>query len=260
MSLIYLITSLPSLKLGAKSTMTRSEFTRAARELLTGQDRSELELAFQIEEVETTTNLIQASKLGLESAIENLDEHQQSRRRDADREGRYLPAWIVKDRPHQLLMRYWYQCVRKRAHSSFLRDYARQNLNLEEMIAALICRQQDLDHSAFVAQMEGGFDSTWKMIMTRLDEPDMGISRRYSGYHHLRETLELEDFVQMEKRLNRLRWQIIDRCLSTELFSIDAVLAFYFRLRIIERESSWSEEQGSAILDQILQRSIKDSI
>ncbi|MDJ0837705.1 MAG: DUF2764 family protein [Acidobacteriota bacterium] len=255
MSLIYLITSLPVVEPGQPPPLGMDEFAATARSHLEGADRHELEQVLLVSEIDKTILARNRKMLGLpiDSQDTPFEEYQRQRALAADREERLLPAWALKDRPMHLLLRYWFQKVYKHARSHFLKRYSALWLNTEEMLAGLLCKLEGMDPQKFLTQMEGGIDSTWKVIMAHYGDHDLGIAGRLRNYPEVREVLQMTDLAQMEQRLDVLRRRLIDRCLGTETFSIGQVLAYYFRLRLVHREAARDAEKGRAMLDDILQ-------
>lgn len=245
MSLVYLITGLPKLNLKQTPPITLKAFTdRACDSIQDGAGRRDLDLLLLQEDVDRTTRRAQQSILGLKPLGEE---------KGPESIPRPLPAWLSEDRPHHVLMRLWRRHLYKHAQSAFLKEWARQSLNLEELIAAQLCRQEEMSKDAFLTQMEGGFDSTWRMAVSHYDDPDLGLSKRLNFHQQVVEALRLEDFVEMEERLESLRWRMIEACMGLDGFSVDAVLAYYLKLRILERRAARNRDKGMIVLENMLQ-------
>ncbi len=242
MSLVYLITGLPRLSLNHAPPINREQFkARALANMGRGSGLRDLNLLLLLEDVEAATGRANAEQLGLHPP------------EDAKPMGRKLPTWLSEDRPHHVLSRLWRRRLYQYASSHFLKNWSRESLNLEELIAALLCRAEGMTQTDFLIQMEGGFDSTWKMSISHYEDPDMGLSKRLNYYQYVAEALRMEDFEAMERRLDSLRWRMIEACLGLETFSNDVVLAYYLKLRILERRFGRSEERGREIMESLLQ-------
>jgi len=255
MSLVYLLTSLPALELGTAPPLSRATFAEMVRDILAPRDRLEVEQALLLDEVAETVSLRFRTMVHqpLDEKNSELGEIMRHRALEADRKGNLMPPWILKERPLHLMARYWFQKAYSFSHSAFMRDYVRMWLNLEEMIAGCLCKQEGMDHAAFMLHMEGGFDSTWKVMVQSWDQADLGLSSRLRNFDYVRETLQMDDLLEMERRFDELRWKLIDRCLGPDPFSIDQVLAYFFRLRLVERVAARDAEAGRAFLDEILE-------
>lgn len=253
MSLVYFITSLPKLNLGQPAPISREDFVASARKHLTGEARKDFELTLLVEEVERTTGILYEEMIERgEVGTGKLGGLIRQGLNAAKRRESEVPEWVLKARPYHLLMRQWYRSVYNEAQSPFLREWTRFSLNLDEVTAGLLCKMEGMSADDFLRHMEGGFDSSWRVMVAHYDDADLGVGKRFAWYSQVKEALSLDDPEEMEKRLNRIRWKAIDACLGTDLFSMDTVLAYYFRLRILEREASWDVEKGSKILDEIL--------
>ena len=257
MSLVYFITTLPPLQPGMEPPMTGAQFVAAARENLDGRMLQDLALLFLLHEVAQTTRTLNQAELGLIPENTDVAGQQHDRWVEADRANRLLPRWVVAGLPHEVLMRRWFQSMYRYARSPFLQQYARMSLNLGETVAGLLCKQEGLSFEAFRNHMKGGFDSTWRVILQHYDAPDLGLSKRLAFFGEVAELLTLDDFPEMERRLNRVRWKLIDSCAGPDIFCVDTVLAWFLKLRILEREASWNRKEGEAVLDQLLNFSIE---
>jgi len=254
MSLVYLLTSLPALELGESPPMSLTEFAVTARTHLVGSARREIEQALLLDEIERTAHFRNRVMLNLpaddqDHAIEDLT---RERAHLADTHGHLMPPWALKQRPLHLLLRYWFQKAYRFSHAPFMREYIRMWLNLEEMIAGCLCKQENMERAAFMSHMEGGFDSTWKVMVQSYDQPDLGLGNRLRNFNYVREICQLADVAEMERRFDQLRWALIERCLGPDPFTVDQVLAYFFRLRLVTRVAARDETRGMEILDAIL--------
>ncbi len=255
MSLIYLVTRLPRLTLGEPAPMSRADFILMARDALEGTDLVEFERAAMLEEVEETVRTLHRARQEASQgrAVERGVYARLHRRPTAlGRAVRDLPDWVLEPAPqHVLLRRYWQRLIQE-SRSKFMRDYANFLVDIEESSTALRCQREQLSRSEFLEQMSGHFDLSSRVIVDHYEQPDLGIATRFAWWPRLIAALDDEDRVEGERALHRLRFAAIEQIRSTDTFSIDVVLASYFQLRIVERESSWDKDKGLAVLDQVL--------
>ena len=59
------------------------------------------------------------------------------------------------------------------------------------------------------------------------------------------------DILTGERAIIDVQWRKIGELPVPDLFSAETVMAFYLRLRLLEREHSWDLERGQAVLDEI---------
>lgn len=255
MSLIYLVTRLPKLTLGEPAAITRADLIVQARGSLEGDDLVELERAAMLEEVEETVRSLHRARESSAAGkpVELAAFVRTERTRTAlERDPRDLPDWVLDPAPqHVLMRRYWQHLVQSSA-SPFLREYGRFQVNLEEALTALRCQREQLPRTEFLKQMSGHFDSSARVIIDHYEQPDLGIGHRFAWWPRMLAAFGEQDRVEGERAIHRLRFGVIEQLKGIATFSVDVVLATYFQLRIIERESSWDHDKGLATLDQVL--------
>ncbi len=255
MSLIYLVTRLPKLTLGEPPPIQLEDLVRQARASLEGENLEELERALLLEEVEETVRVLHRARLAVEAG-ERVElptfARTERARTGLDRAVRDLPDWVLDPVPQHVLLRRYYQHLVTDTKSEPLRAYAKLVVNIEEASTALRCEREQLTRPAFLAQMSGHFDSSARVIVDSIGQPDFGIGQRFAWWPRLVAALAAEDRVEGERALDRERFAAIDTLEGTATFSVEAVLAAYYRLRIIAREASWDRKAGLATLDRIL--------
>jgi hypothetical protein len=151
-----------------------------------------------------------------------------------------------------VLYRRWLHLLYERATSSFLKSYAEFSVDLKETLTTLIAAREDMSKAQFLKQMEGHFDSAAQVLVSHYEQSELGVEGRFPWFPRVKAALEMDDLVEMERSLNRLRWEQFERMKGAELFSIDNVLGSYFQLRILEREASWDRVEGERLLEAAL--------
>jgi hypothetical protein len=253
-SLVYLLTRLPKLKLGEAPAVTRVQFLPEALSALEGRDREELVRAAMLEEIEETVRAqhhaqVENPSIAPVELIDAIRIHRQPTPLGIAHGD--LPEWVLEPAPqHVLLRRYWQHLAQ--SSSAFLKGFASFEVNLEEVITGMRCQREKLTRAEFIEQMSGRFDSASRVIVNNYEAPDLGIGNRFSWFGHVKAAMDDEDKLEGERVLDRLRFVAIDNLRGTDAFSIDSVLATYFQLRIVEREASWDADEGRKRLDQIL--------
>jgi hypothetical protein len=255
MSLVYLVTSLPRLKRGAPPPLSKEELIRSARQHVEGPDRDELERVLLLEEIEETARLMSAAYTENPdiSSGELTTLLRASRNPTPDGPPpSELPDWVMMPLPQHVLYRRFFHLLYEKATSPFVHSVAAFEVDLYEVLTALLAEKEDMSKKDFLHQMEGAFDSAARVIVDNWEGPTLGVEDRFPWFKRVEIALELRDFVQIEMELNRLRWEQLDKLRGVDQFSIDAVLCTYFQLRILEREASWHRERGEALLEQAL--------
>jgi hypothetical protein len=249
-SLVYLITGLPRLRRGESAPISRPEFVRRCRDILTGRDREEFELLVREESVEETV------RLTLKGELEGLNEQERLASILRDRTdgvpADQLPSWLR--RPgllRQLLRRHYFEVTRQ-ARTQFLLRWAHFRVDIGELVTALLCRSEGMSRDAFLVQMEGSFDASAPVIIRRWQDPDLGIGTRFPWVPRVIAAVQMEDLQAMSRELDNVMWAKIEELSTHDLFTIETLLAYYLQLRIVGREASWNAERGQQVLDRIL--------
>lgn len=250
MSLVYLITGLPLLRRGEAAPLTRAELVRRCRDILQGRHRAEFERLLQVEAVEETV------RLTLRGELAELGEQELAASVLLDREDgvarEHLPDWLLRPAPqHQLLRRHYHELTRA-AQTEFLRRWANFRVDVGEVLTALLCRAEGMGREAFLVQMEGSFDASAPVIMRHWDEPDLGLGGRFAWLPKVAAAVELDDLLEMSRALDGVLWAKLEELSTEPLFSVETLLAYYLKLRIVEREASWDAARGQQVLDRIL--------
>jgi len=66
-----------------------------------------------------------------------------------------------------------------------------------------------------------------------------------------------ENLMEAEKMLMRLQWQRLDEITAQNLFSLDVILAYGVKLKILERLAAFRTEDGSKMLEEIAAQSVE---
>lgn len=251
MGLVYLITGLPRLVRGAPPPLARADFVARCRSELEGSDLAEFERLLMLESVEETVRLTLAAQLDDPNvAPATLNAAVLTARRDG-KTVEQLPPWLRRPLPqHRLLQRHYFELTRG-AKTSFLRDWANFVVDVEEVKTAVMCRAEGLDKTAFLAQMQGNFDASASVIINHYEDPNLGLEQRFTWLGKVIEAFEDEDLLRGERTLCEIMWARIETLNRYDLFSVEYVLAYYLKLRSLERSASWDAEKGKATFEQI---------
>ncbi|GEM_PF-3156709 len=255
MSLVYLLTGLPPLHRGAEAPISLNAFIAVVRANLEGKERTEFERLALLEEVEAGVR-VQSEALLDNPSIKGQELRAAMYDRDPATEGgtavSELPEWMHRPRPLRAhLRRFWHDVVEETGNL-FLREWAMFIVDLQEVCTALLAKRRELKQDEFLVQMRGSFDTTSRYIIAHYDAADAGIGDRFAWVGEAIAALDNDDLQAGERALNDIRWRSLDALVGTDPFGLDAVLAYYLRLRIVRQEASWTAEKGQAVLDNVL--------
>lgn len=69
----------------------------------------------------------------------------------------------------------------------------------------------------------------------------------------------LKNPLQREQALDRFRWQQLDERSGFDMFSLESILAYGLKLRIVERWATLNEEDGRVRAEDLIEQRSKDS-
>ncbi len=159
---------------------------------------------------------------------------------------------LINNKLFHLIMRKFQYKVIHTAKSEFFKNFISFLVNLHEVIAVILAKEHRMNKKTYVYQLNGRFDSCSQKIMHFYDSEGAGISKRFSWYSKLKATILQNDFLLIEKYINTMKLNAMNRLLHNNLFSIDYIIFYYFKIIIFEREMIFNYNEGKKILDLIL--------
>lgn len=263
MSLIYTVTKLPKLRRNEAPLIKVPEFIKLASGCLSGVSRRDFDDLVLLEDIELTIKRVSGARLA-DPAISSIGMHEKiTKSRPESATGasiERLPHYALEPIAQHLAMRKWYENLNKKTNSCFLKNWARLSLNLEEALCGLTCKAMNVSKESFLKQLDGNFDSTAKTIAKNYNQQDLGLSNRHSWFNEVKNLIFDKNFKKSEIALNSIKWDLIAALESIEVFSADALFAYYLKLKIIEREACFDYNSGEKILNDILNLQLEEII
>lgn len=239
--LTYFLVSLPPLRRHKKPPCSPRAFLDQAADMLRGDILTDLALLYLLEEIDQRVTQILGAN---QSASSHLVDPEKFPELDSLGSA-------------QEFYRYWYKRIEIHGRSQFLRNWAQFSLNFEEGVAALLARRS-LTKADYGLERKGPTGELTEVIWNYYEQDDLGLSKRWQYYEPVNKALVLTDFLAMERGLNDLRWQEIDRLSPPGFLVADSVPASYFRLRILNREASFSVARGNEMMEKINQFNLQE--
>lgn len=149
-------------------------------------------------------------------------------------ERRNEPGYFAEDR---IMVRYWGYLMKR--GTGFVSKWAELNLNICNILTALICRAQGWDVQDYIY---GDNDVTY-MILNR-QSADFDLSREIDYVPELMQIVQEADPVQKERRIDTLRWLWLENETFQEPFDINAVYAYLLKVQMLERWTMLDPERG----------------
>ena len=150
----------------------------------------------------------------------------------------------------------FFECVT--AHGNdFIASWFTFELQLRNILAALAVRRG----TAHLQQREPEYLKCLESVLvcrTEVEErllassaPDFGLSEQLPWIERLLQ-LPVDDFIERERRIDQLRWDMLDELTTFSYFQIETLLAFCLRLMIVERWTGLDPQTGRKRLGELL--------
>lgn len=137
---------------------------------------------------------------------------------------------------------YGMQCRNK-----FVSAWFEFNLNLNNVLAALMCRKHGFDVKAAVV----GNNDVAKSLRTS-NARDFGLNDVFDLYDEVVRIAEISDLLEREKRIDALKWNWLEEHTFFDTFSTERVLAFWLKCELLNRWEGLTTEKGKAIFRQLM--------
>lgn len=127
-----------------------------------------------------------------------------------------------------LMCRYWDYV--KGAKNSMVSAWAELNLNISNILTALIARQQGWNVASYVM---GENDVNDSLLTSKAKDFDLG--REYDYVTPLMQVVDCDNPVEKERQIDALKWIWLDDVTFMDSFSVDAVYAYLCKVQMLER-------------------------
>ncbi len=151
--------------------------------------------------------------------------------------------WYAED---EVLLLYYQHCI-QHCPDSLMRQWYQMNLDVTNLMTAMIARKQGWKVGDFVK----GEGEVQDMIRTN-DQHDFSLSNLYDFVPEVMKIVDEDDPVRKERMLDAFKWAWLDEQTFADVFSIEAVFAYLCKLEIQERWSHLDVEQGKETFEQII--------
>ncbi|MCR4770244.1 MAG: DUF2764 domain-containing protein [Bacteroidaceae bacterium] len=155
-----------------------------------------------------------------------------------DKEG-----WFAEDAMSLAYYEYAMQCPNK-----MISDWFKFNFNITNILTALIARKNGWNVGDYIL----GDNAVNEMIRTN-NTKDFDLQHEYDYVGELMKIVEEKDPVRKEKSIDAFKWQWLEEKTIFEVFSIEAVFAYFCKLEIMERWELLDIEKGKETFKQIIE-------
>ena len=147
-----------------------------------------------------------------------------------------------------LMLSYWEYA--QKAKSSLVSEWAKLNLNISNLLTALIARQQNWNISSYI---KGENEVNETILSSKAKDFDLG--REYDYVGQLMQIAECENPVEKERRIDALKWLWLDDQTFFDEFNTDAVYAYLCKTQMLERwrklDTAYGKERFETIIENL---------
>lgn len=129
----------------------------------------------------------------------------------------------------------------------FLSDWFEFNLNLNNVLAALMCRKFGFDIKTAVL----GSNEIAEALRTS-GARDFGLAGTFDQMEEVLRIAEMTDLYEREKRLDALRWNWLEDHTFFHFFSAERIWAFWLKSELIHRWEDLTTEKGKTVFRQLM--------
>lgn len=132
--------------------------------------------------------------------------------------------------------------------NEMIAEWFKFNFNLTNILTAMIARKNGWNISDYIM----GDNEVNEMIRTN-NTKDFDLSAEYDYMSELMKVADCEDPVLKEKKIDAFKWVWLDEKTFFNIFSIEAVFAYFCKLEMLERWEKLDVEKGKETFRQIIE-------
>lgn len=132
--------------------------------------------------------------------------------------------------------------------NKFISGWYKFEQNLGNILTAINCRKADI---AIENQLIGSGDLNDKLLKS--SARDFGVDNDdLINADAVFKALEIEDLMEQEKKLDTIRWELLDESSFFHYFSLEKLFVFLIKLSIVERWMSLDKIKGLELFKELL--------
>lgn len=129
----------------------------------------------------------------------------------------------------------------------FLADWFRFERNLNNLLAALVCRKYDIPYEFQIIGTDEISDTIRKSHAR-----DFGLSAEIPYLDDVLNTIKLDKVQEREKDADRLKWEFLDEHSFFEYFTVEKIMTFIIKLGIVERWLTLDKDYGKEMFNKLI--------
>ncbi len=120
-------------------------------------------------------------------------------------------------------------------------------LELQNILTAITCREKGIEIEAHLVG-KGEFQEA----LARSQAPDFGLKRDIDYIDKLISISEMPDIIDRERRIDLLKWEMVNELTLWEYFSTEFVLGFMVKAQIVNRWSKLDPKVGQEMFKKLM--------
>ena len=137
-----------------------------------------------------------------------------------------------------------------RSKNKFVRQWFEFNLNLNNILTAIICRENGWDIKNAV--VGNGFVA--ETIRANTTVRDFNLKAELDYFPAIMQIVETENLMEREQKIDALRWQWLEENTFFKYFSVERIIAFYLRCTMLNRWNILTVEEGERVFREIIEK------
>ncbi len=133
------------------------------------------------------------------------------------------------------------------SENQFLQTWFTFNLNLKNLIAAILSEKLESNPSN---EMIGNQSIIDEILFYRTKNFDL--NHRIPNYKIFIQIAHQKDLLEREKQIDKFKWDYLDEITLFDYFTIEVILSYIIKLKILKRWEEMDDEKGIARFDKII--------
>ena len=131
--------------------------------------------------------------------------------------------------------------------NTFLNEFMEFEINQKNIFSALTGRKYDMEYES---ELIGDGEVVEALVKSR--SRDFGLANELDYVESLVQIYEEWDILERELKIDRLKWNYLDDSTFFNYFTVERILAFVYKLLMVERWIALDEETGKNMFKQLL--------
>lgn len=134
-----------------------------------------------------------------------------------------------------------------KSENKFLKKWFEFNLNVNNILTAIACRNHGLDQQTLVIG-----NNEVASTIRKSNSRDFGLTGMFEQLDLVLRIAEENDLLEREKKIDALKWAWLEENTFFNYFSVEKVLAYVLKIQMMDRWKMLSMEKGGQIFRELL--------